>query len=121
MARTVYGTRQVQGDQTGETPDGEPRRRAVLRPIDLQVLVAFADDPAQSTSQIARRLALEPSTVTHAFRDLWEHGLVSKDDTNPDGTSKRATRELTDAGQHRVSELVAAARKAIAEQRASGR
>lgn len=119
IARRVYGTRMPQekrGDPDAPpviTPDGEPARKLTLTPIDMQVLIALSEDPDELVGKIAERLALKSSTVTHAIRDLWEHGLIEENRVT--GHGRRRSRPLTAEGRRRAKALIAHAQAVLDE------
>jgi putative acetyltransferase len=96
--------------------DDEPkqmgrRRPSRLSPNALQVLVAIAEGQTQTTRQVADRLALDPSSVSHAITQLKDAGLLAEQASPADG--RRRHRSVTDEGHQTVAALVTRAQEIL--------
>lgn len=91
------------------------RRRGRLSPNTLQVLVAISEDPDRTTRQVADRLALDPSSVSHAITQLKDAGLLNEQPSP--GDARRRQRAVTEQGHETVAALVARAQEILADQR----
>ena len=111
IARKVYGARA--GKPKG--PDGKTIKTAKpgISPVALQVLVALHEDPAQPVGDIAERLALDSSTVSHAIKTLEARKLVGKEPGGPHPRQKK--RPLTAKGKRQAVALVAEAQRLLDE------
>lgn len=87
-----------------------------LSAVEMQVLVALSDDPDQRVEDIADRLALRPSSVSHALTALKGADLI--DDQPGEGHPRRRHRPLTADGDREVTRLVAEARRLLDEHQA---
>jgi len=68
-----------------------------LEPVAMQTLLALYESPGGTTEEIARRLAVEPATLRHAFAELARRGLI-RDEPDPEDRRRRR-RVLTSAGE----------------------
>ncbi len=104
LVRKLYGARAGTRDEQG---------KAHLPAVDLQVLVALADDPDQKVEDLARRLVIEVSTVSHAIGALKAAEMI--EDLPGEGHHRRRRRPLTDEGKAEVRALRRRARKLLDE------
>lgn len=111
IARRVYGARA--GKPRGA--DGKPIKNAKVgpSPVALQVLVALRENPDQRVEDIAERLALEPSTVSHALTTLKDRKLIQSKPSGPH--PRQHTRPLTAKGHELAASLVAEAQRLLDE------
>ncbi len=108
LTRQIYGARSPSSGQE----DGRAQLKTKPSAVELQVLVALSDNPDQGHEDIAQRLALEPSTVRHALRQLEGRKLI-EGSPHP-GDRRRRQLKLTPAGKRITGELTARAREMLA-------
>ncbi len=99
LVRELYGARA----ESGAAPSA----------VQLQVLVCVGERPGDRIEDVAVRLGLDESTVSHALRRLLARGLVEERKSSVD--ARRRERQLTAAGKKMRTETVEKARRLIAE------
>lgn len=76
----------------------------LLNPLDMQILLFVADQPACMATEVARHLMVAATTMSSATDRLTRQGLLSRE--RPDDNRRAVSLSLTDAGQAYVSALV---------------
>lgn len=90
--------------QRFKSAEAEVGSGKLLNPLDMQILLFVAEQPACMATEVARHLQVAATTMSSAIDRLTRQGLLSRE--RPDENRRAISLSLTDSGQAYVSALV---------------